>query len=48
MKRIVGLASAIEYFGQVRSSSHNPPLSDGNGLFDVPVDPEEFRGPGDT
>ena len=42
MKRIVGLASAIEYFGQVRSSSYNPPMSDGNGLFDVPVDPAEF------
>ena len=42
MKRIVGLKAALEYFEQVRSSSHNPPLSDGNGLFDVPVDPAEF------
>ncbi len=42
MKRIVGLASAIKYFEQVRSSSHNPQLSDGNGLFDVPVEPAEF------
>lgn len=42
MKRIVGLASAIEYFERVRSSSYNPPLSDGNGLFDEPVEPAVF------
>ena len=42
MKRIVGLEAAIEYFKQVRSSSRIDQMSDGNGLFDVPLEPAEF------
>lgn len=42
MKRIVGLEAAVEYFEQVRSSSRKGQLSDGNGLFDVPLEPAEF------
>ncbi len=42
MKRVVGLEAAVEYFEQVRSSSRVDQLSDGNGLFDVPLEPAEF------
>ncbi len=42
MKRVTGLAAAIEQFAQLRSASASGPRSDGNGLFHEPLSPDEF------
>ncbi len=42
MKRVYGLSAAIERFSQIRRPGAEGPKSDGNGLFDHALDPDEF------